>query len=60
MAKLITTLPKEPFHKWGLDFIGFVKLMSRYFSNQYILVVAIYITSGWKQELYTPIQLLLP
>jgi hypothetical protein len=22
LAKLVTTLPKEPFMKWGLDFIG--------------------------------------
>ncbi len=22
MEKLITTLPKKPFQKWGLDFIG--------------------------------------
>jgi len=25
LAKLVTTLPKEPFQKWGLDFIGHVK-----------------------------------
>jgi hypothetical protein len=27
MAKLIITLPKKPFQKWGLDFIIPIKLM---------------------------------
>jgi hypothetical protein len=26
LAKLITTLLEEPFQKWGLDFIGPIKL----------------------------------
>jgi hypothetical protein len=25
LDKLITTLPEEPFMKWGLDFIGSIK-----------------------------------
>jgi hypothetical protein len=33
MEKLITTLPEEPFQKWGLDFIEPIKLASHYFGN---------------------------
>ncbi len=25
LAKLVTTLPKEPFMKWGLDYMGSIK-----------------------------------
>ncbi len=45
MAKLITMLPIEPFMKWGLDFIGLIKPMSRSHSNKYILVVIDYATN---------------
>ncbi len=24
-AKLVTSLPEEPFMKWGLDFVGLIK-----------------------------------
>ncbi len=37
VAKLIITLPREPFQKWGLDFVRLVRLASRLLGNQYIL-----------------------
>ncbi len=37
LEKLVAILSKEPFQKWGLDFIGLVKPTSRLSSNQYIL-----------------------
>jgi hypothetical protein len=59
MVKFITSLLEKPFQKWGLDFIKPIKLASRYFSNQYILVVTNMPLSGWRWELCAPIQLLL-
>jgi hypothetical protein len=29
LAKLVTTLPKKPFMKWGLNFIGLIKPVGR-------------------------------
>jgi hypothetical protein len=36
----------EPFMKWGLDFIGPIKLTTRYIENQYIIVTNDY-TIEW-------------
>jgi hypothetical protein len=44
LAKLVTTLLEKPFQKWGLDFIGLVKLASKLSSNWYILVAINYAT----------------
>jgi hypothetical protein len=44
LAKLVTSLPKEPFMKWELDFVGPIKLTGRYTRNKYIFIVTNYAT----------------
>ncbi len=44
LAKLVTTLLKKPFQKWGLNLIRLVKLVSKSLGNQYIMVAIDYAT----------------
>jgi hypothetical protein len=50
LAKLVTSLLKEPFMKWGLDFVGPIKLTRNIQGTHMFLLPHTMLLSGWKQQ----------
>ncbi len=42
LAKLVTSLPEEPFMKWGFDVVGLIKQTRKYMGNKYIFIATGY------------------
>jgi hypothetical protein len=50
LVKLIISIPKEPFMKRGLDFVGFIKPTCKYIGKKYILITIDYATK-WVESI---------